>query len=400
MSGDNLKPQLEGRKLDNKKLLELRKIRGYSILAKGDTPQIIDEETFLVPSQSSNKKYKVVHKDMWNCECADFRNRKLECKHIQAIKFFLKLRNSQDESVLELTQENQDEVCPNCESIKISKQGFRKTTTELKQKYRCLECKKYFVLEPIKNTKVNAKMITLVMDLYYKGLSLRDIKDTIKQFYDINLHHETIRRYILRFTEKINNHVNQFTPAVSDKWHIDEQMVKTKHTDEFKWVWNVIDNQTRFLIANNVTDSKSIDEARQIFRKAKSITKERNKLELVTDGLKAYSEAIRKEFITKRTSYNKVFHNRNAGIRKIRQNNNLIERYHNEFREFDKIRRGIDKVEEWNEGFRLYHNFVKVNSNLGTTPAIASAINLNLGRNKWLSLLLKSLQTDDMRQEV
>jgi len=69
-----------------------------------------------------------------------------------------------------------------------------------------------------------------------------------------------------RFTEKINNHVNSFTPAVSDKWHIDEQMVKTKHTDEFKWVWNVIDNKTKFLIANNVTDGKSIREARQIFR--------------------------------------------------------------------------------------------------------------------------------------
>ena len=147
MSCGQIKPQEQDKALDNKKLLELRKIRGYSILAKGDTPLIIDEENFLVPSQSSDRKYKVRHTQMWECECQDFQKRKLECKHIQAIKFFLKLRNSQDESVLKLTQENKNEVCPNCESIKISKQGFRKTATEKKQKYRCLDCLKYFVLE-------------------------------------------------------------------------------------------------------------------------------------------------------------------------------------------------------------------------------------------------------------
>ena len=94
MSVGQIKPQSGDTEADNKNLLELRKIRGYSILAKGDTPQIIDQENFLVPSQSSDKKYKVTHTQMWECECPDFKNRKLECKHIQAIKFFLKLRDS------------------------------------------------------------------------------------------------------------------------------------------------------------------------------------------------------------------------------------------------------------------------------------------------------------------
>ncbi|MEK6878295.1 MAG: hypothetical protein AABY22_01735, partial [Nanoarchaeota archaeon] len=61
--------------LSNKKLLELRRIRGVSIIAKGDTPQLIDEDTFLVPSQSSDKKYKVNYKTTWTCECLDFQSR-------------------------------------------------------------------------------------------------------------------------------------------------------------------------------------------------------------------------------------------------------------------------------------------------------------------------------------
>lgn len=386
----------EGNSLDIKNLSEdkVREIRAYGILGKGDLPKIIDKENFLVPSQSSDKKYKVIHEQAWSCDCPDFQKRKQECKHIKAIKLFLKLRNSQDNEVLELTENINEEkiICPSCDSGDIIKRGIRKTKTEQKQRYMCKACNKRFVTQIISKTKVNAKMVTLIMDLYYKGNSLRDIQDTIKQFFNIKLHHETVRRYILKFTEQINDYVDNFTPKVSNKFHIDEQKVKTKKRDEWKWSWNVIDSKTRFLIANNITDDRSILEAMQIFQKVKDVTKKDRELTLVTDGLPAYNEAIRKMFVTRKNKKDRVIHSRNAGIRKARKNNNLIERYHNQFREFDKIRRGFDRQEEWNEGFRLYHNFIRDNSKLGMTPAQASEINLNLGRNKWLSLLNQSLK--------
>ena len=40
----------------------------------------------------------------------------------------------------------------------------------------------------------------------------------------------------------------------------------------------------------------------------------------------------------------------------------MVERYHNEFREFDKVRRGFksdETAQQWNNAFRLYHNFIK-----------------------------------------
>ncbi len=42
------------------------------------------------------------------------------------------------------------------------------------------------------------------MDLYFKSFSLRDIKDTISQHFNINLSHETIRRWIRQFMNKMN----------------------------------------------------------------------------------------------------------------------------------------------------------------------------------------------------
>ena len=48
--------------VEKQNLENLRKIRAYSILAKGDMPKMIGEETFIVPSQSdSEKRYTVTH---------------------------------------------------------------------------------------------------------------------------------------------------------------------------------------------------------------------------------------------------------------------------------------------------------------------------------------------------
>ncbi len=381
-----------------KKLLELRRIRGYSILAKGDTPVIVDEETFFVPSQSdSSRKYKVINFNGWSCECEDFKQRHLECKHIQSIRIFLQVRSSQDSAILELKEELNKEVvnCSFCGSDSVMKRGKRKTSTGVKQRYKCKACNRRFVPDIVNRTKVDAKMICFIMDVYYKGLSLRDIKDSVKQFFSVELHHETIRQYILKFTSKINDFTSHYTPKVSDKWHVDEQKVKTKKEKQWLWAWNILDSKTRFLIANNVTPERSISEARLVFKKAKAVTQKNNRLEIVTDGLQAYSNAISHEFTTSRARPQyRVIHSRNAGIRKARQNNNPVERYHNQFREFDKVRRGFDRVAEWNEGFRLFHNFVRENSKLGMTPAQAANINLT-ENNKWLSLLQKSCKNTE-----
>lgn len=101
--------------------------------------------------------------------------------------------------------------------------------------------------------------------------------------------------------------------------------------------------RNKFLIANNVTRGKEITDARKVLKIAKENIKE-NPKESVTDGLWSYKRAIRKEFVTK-TSPNAVIHSRNARIAKKILNNNKVERYHNEFREFDKVRRGFKSDE-------------------------------------------------------
>lgn len=373
-----------------------RMIRGYSILAKGDTPISINKETFLVPSQSSDKKYKVTHKQEWTCNCPDFKHRKIECKHIHAIKIWIRLRqkiNSQD--TLELENELMDKAkCVYCNSLNIKKNGNRKTKNGAKQRFYCKDCKKTFIAdEDFAKFKANPKIITLCMDLYYKGLSLRDIADTIYQFYNIKLHHETIRRWIMKFTVAMNNYVNQLQPKLSDVWHVDEQMVKVK--GEWLYSWNCIDEHTRFLIANTITKERGVHEARQIFQSAKANANDVPEF-IVTDGLHAYKRAIVKEFKAHGLRFDSVKHVRAKSIREHRENNNVVERFHGTFRERDKVMRGFKSrvtAKQLSDGFRIYYNFIRGHMALdGLTPSEVANIDLNLNRNRWLSLLRQSLK--------
>lgn len=76
---------------------------------------------------------------------------------------------------LNIDEELQEERCVYCKSVNVVKNGSRKTKTDIKQRYRCKDCGRKFVLESIKYVKGNGKIATLTMDLYFKGLSLRDI---------------------------------------------------------------------------------------------------------------------------------------------------------------------------------------------------------------------------------
>ncbi|MEK6824778.1 MAG: hypothetical protein AABX12_03310 [Nanoarchaeota archaeon] len=60
-------------------------------------------------------------------------------------------------------------------------------------------------------------------------------------------------------------------------------------------------------------------------------------------------------------------------------------------KEFHKIRRGVTNTQAYQNGFKVYHNFIRKNVNDKKTPAEKCGIQLN-NPNKWEGLLLNSLK--------
>ncbi len=395
-----------------KYLAESREERAKQILEIGN-PVVIDENTYLVPSQSdSDKKYQVTHFDSYFCNCKDFQLRcqgkGIYCKHIKAILLFEKIKSKYEvkpevekeiELIIDTPKKN---VCPYCQSEKLIARGVRRTKLGNKQRYSCKDCKKRFVLSPIKKIKGNEKLVCIAMDSYFKGLSYRDIADQFFQFYGLKLHHETIRRWVLKFSSILNKYSKTLQPKTSGVWNADETMVLTKRgrdknnqNIEFDYVWNVIDNKTKFLLASISSGrSRKSEDAQKVFTEA---YKQMGKIpyQIIVDGYKGYENGCRRTF-RNWAGERKVKFTSIRGQRKV-VNNNAIESHHSHQKEFQKVRRGITKVQEYQDGFRVYHNFIRKNVKDNKTPAEKCGIEIN-NVNKWNGLLLSSLENEQIKK--
>lgn len=386
--------------INAKQQSEAREERAKSILQIG-SPETLDEFTYLVPSQfDSTKKYRVTHLDSYSCECEDFKRRcigtGLYCKHIKAIILFQKVKGAYGvEDVIKqeidmIIDTPESDCCPSCNSKNLIKRGIRKTELEEKQRYSCKDCKKRFVLSPIKNIKGNAKFVCLAMDCYYKGLSYRDISDQFKQFYGLDLHHETIRRWVLNFSKLIEKYSKTLKPKTSGTWNADETMTLTKkgHFD-YEYVWNVMDNQTKFLLASvNSGKGRSVGDATKVMKEALKQNKELPSL-VITDKLASYSGGITNGLHGRGRRNKSLKHISILGKRR-EINNNAIENLNGQQKEFHKIRRGVNEVQNYADGFKVFHNFVRKGVKDNLTPAERCGIGIK--GNRWEVMLVKALK--------
>ncbi|MFA4820282.1 MAG: IS6 family transposase [Candidatus Aenigmatarchaeota archaeon] len=343
----------------------------------------LEKDTYLVPSQTYEKKYVVKNEGFrWVCTCPDNQYRRHHCKHIEAVKIWLNQTQAIEPKVKELAI---NQKCPFCQSDKFIKYGQRKTQFKQKQRYLCKSCGGRFVEGIIKGIRGDEKTVLMAMHLYYSGYSLRKIQDLFSQFLDLKVTYVTLYRWVQKYQKLMLDQVKKIHPDLSNTWHADEQEIKVKGT--YVYCWNVIDKNTRFLIASNVTRGRYMEDARKVFKKTKKVAQGKPQF-IITDGLPSYNKAIKKEFRSYRVP--RLTHLPMAGVAK-KHNNNLIERYHNTFRERDKVRRGfrgLRNAQNFVNGFGMYYNYVRPNMALGgLTPAQAAGIDVGYSKNRWMELL-------------
>jgi len=281
--------------------------------------------------------------------------------------------------------------CTHCGSENYTKYGKENN----KQMYKCKDCNRKFVDNLyFEKLKADPNTICLVLDLYFKGVSLRKIADHLKQFYKINVYHTTVLRWIERYIEIMDKYVSQFKPKLGTVWHADEMMVSVD--GDWFYLWNIIDSFTRFHLASVISKGRKVENARKAFQQAKKCSKGDRPRCIVTDGLQTYKKAINKEFYTVKKE---TIHIGNVGIkgkrfRNTKFDNNLVERLHGTMRDRNKTQRGLEKQDSmFIKGHQLYYNFIRPHEGLnGYTPAHFANIYLDLGENKWKDLLMQSIK--------
>lgn len=364
---------------------QMRVVRGYAIISKGDIPQKVDDNTFLIPSQNGNGNYTITKGKIWKCTCPDYSKRKKECKHIHATKFYLEFNKKVKVENKGIVKEKQR--CPYCNSEDTIGCGKRRTKSGIKQRYQCHKCNRRFIEEKdFQRYKGNGKITTIVLDLYFKGISSRGIQDHLKQFYNLRLDHSNILRRIQKFSTIINDYVKTLKPELKEIWHHDE--MKIQSGGKWKWLWNIMDDDTKFLITTQVSTRARVKDSRKFFASAKEQAKTEPEF-LITDGRHSYKRAIKKEMP-------EANHILLTTIRDKRQNNNNIERLNGTIRDRIQSMRGFDNMrtaEIMTSAYRNYYNFIKPHLTIGgITPAIKAGIGVEMEGNRWMKLLKQSFQ--------
>jgi transposase-like protein len=230
--------------------------------------------------------------------------------------------------------------------------------------------------------KASPEAITNAMQLYFSGESLRNVQKFLK-LRGIEANHVTVYRWISKYVKLMQAHLEKIRPQLGDTWRADELFVKVK--GDMKYLYAVMDDETGFWIAQQVSDSKYTADVTPLFRAGKKVAGKAPHT-LITDGAYNFSSAFQSAFWreNKALAIQHVRHVRMSGD----MNNNKMERLNGEVRDREKIVRGVKKPDSpLLAGYQLYHNYFRPHMALeNQTPAERAGIQIK-GENKWLTLI-------------
>jgi len=293
-------------------------------------------------------------------------------------------------------------ICPKCKSMEwVVRRGIRKNKSEKKQMYWCKKCEHRFTPDDgFWKVQYTPNIITAALDMYYKGMSFRKVQDHLDQFHKVRPSPSTIMYWVRKYSKLLKRYMQKLKPKIGGEVHADEAFVRRKESwkrgrkeapvgvdknakldEHFFYFWDAIDKTTKWLWGF-LSEHRNESSAKELY---KSIKHEAQGVPpaIFHDGLYEHDRG-----------FNKYFYHISENVRLSEEEkpfNNPIERFQGTVKERTKVMRGLtvfDSAEEIMQGFRAFYNLVRKHMSLkGKTPAQAAGIELNLGRNRWLSLI-------------
>jgi putative transposase len=282
-------------------------------------------------------------------------------------------------------------ICKYCGSEQVVKNGKVSDS----QVYKCKDCGHRFTEgSNFPKMRVESRIISSSLDLYFEGLSVRKIQTQIEKLYNVSVSQVTVWKWIMKYSGLVSQYVETLSPQLMGIYHVDETAIKCRGVQ--KWFWEIIDEQSKFLVASRLSSSRTTEDAVALFDKSIKIAK-RKPITLYCDGLPAYVDGYNKVFRTMRADARPELV-RKVGIRAIR-NQNVVERLHSTLKGRLKSTRGLkgeETVRTLLEGWVVHYNFVRKHQTLKMTPAQASGITV---KDDWHILIKDAIKYNVIREK-
>ncbi|MFC1949376.1 transposase [Chloroflexota bacterium] len=198
-------------------------------------------------------------------------------------------------------------------------------------------------------------------------MSIAGIRRNLKQEHGNLPSTATIYEWIMKYTQYAIDSIKDYQPKkIGNTWVADETaiMMDGGHL----WLWDIIDYDTRYLLATRLSRSRTTQDAQMLYDRAvKTAGKEPDKV--ITDKLASYLDV----------RYGKDTEHIRSRPFAVEDNTQLIERFHETLKQRTKVMRGLKNIESANDfisGWLVHYNYIRPHTSLNDrTPAEVAGIN-------------------------
>lgn len=266
-------------------------------------------------------------------------------------------------------------VCKFCGSDNVVKYGSYKGI----QRFLCRNCgRKFADNDAPEGMRYPAATIAAVLSAFYEGMSESGIRRHLLQTSGAEPSTATIYDWIRRYTEEAMIAARPLRAQTCSVWYADETVIDVGGN---VWFWDIIDYDSRFLLASHLSISRTSNDAKILMRRALDHASCVPRA-VVTDKLAAYLEAVRETFGPLSP------HFRSKGFIRT-PNTNIIERFHGTLKDRTKVMRGLKSMESARfimAGWLVHYNYFRPHSSLGgRTPA--SAVGIDFPFRNWTEVV-------------
>ena len=155
-------------------------------------------------------------------------------------------------------------TCPHCSCDRVAKNGKQSG----QQRYRCGDCHKKFRHNGMApGHRVPSEQIGLAIRLFYSGMSYKQIGEAMADAFDIpEPSKSTLYEWVRDYTDRATAAMANYPAHTGPEWVADEMMVDVG--GEKMWNWNVMDSETRYVLASHLAKERNAKQAEIVIGKA------------------------------------------------------------------------------------------------------------------------------------
>lgn len=272
-------------------------------------------------------------------------------------------------------------TCKYCGSRAIVRYGSYKGTP----RYWCKVCNRKIKDDDTQfKMKLPTEQVATALQSYYDGgSSIRAIQRHILSETGIKPSTATIYEWIQKYTQYITDSIKDYHPKVGEFWIADETVLKIG--GQKVWLWDIIDSDTRVLLASRLSTSRTTQDAQILMDKAVKVAGKHPEV-VLTDNLSSYLDVF----------YGKdAEHKQGSPFKHSDESTSRIERWHGTIKNRTKVMRGLKNIEtaiDFVAGFLSFYNYLRPHESLnGKTPAKEAGINYPY--QNWEGLIRKHKPT-------